>query len=69
MSCGANMTPRYFKELMCELFNDSAYRVRTTKFVGDFWSQHTFNKRYSKNCSAAKEIWTNYKDVQGGAER
>lgn len=32
----ASMAPHYFKELICEFFNDSGYQVKTTKSTGNF---------------------------------
>ena len=32
----ANMNPHHFKELICELFNDSGYQVKTAKSMDDF---------------------------------
>ncbi len=32
----ANITPHYFKKLICEFFNDSDYQVRPTRFIDDF---------------------------------
>lgn len=61
------MTPHRFKELICELFNESGYQVRTTKFMGDFGVDILLTKDNLKTAVHSKETWTNYKTVQDGA--